>query len=298
MTTAAAAFTVLVVVFMTVAAAALAFMVVVMVTAAAFTFVRMRVIVPAAAAFTVFMLVFIAMTAAAALAFVVVVMVTAAAFTFVRMRVIVPAAAAFTVFVLVFIAVTAAAALAFVVVVMMVTAAAFAFMIVMMATAALVIMMMVVAATAAAAVMAAAAARFNKLNRIERRFDRRHGEPHHTEHLRKIRQRQHGEPVGRLRDAHAAVDERRNGFTHHIDIARHMQNLFDGRLYDPESTRIVYKDIAHFERAHFFDRNAHFTGSGGDRLGALGALGRSKHEAAGSLEDDLRGRSTRREKLR
>ena len=203
-----------------------------------------------------------------------------------RMRVIVPAAAAFTVFVLVFIAVTAAAALAFVVVVMMVTAAA------------LVIMMMVVAATAAAAVMAAAAARFNKLNRIERRFDRRHGEPHHTEHLRKIRQRQHGEPVGRLRDAHAAVDERRNGFTHHIDIARHMQNLFDGRLYDPESTRIVYKDIAHFERAHFFDRNAHFTGSGGDRLGALGALGRSKHEAAGSLEDDLRGRSTRREKLR
>ena len=297
MTTAAAAFTVLVVVFMTVAAAALAFMVAVMVTAAAFTFVRMRVIVPAAAAFTVFMLVFIAMTAAAALAFVVVVMMTAAAFAFMRMRVIVPAAAAFTVFVLVFIAVTTAAALAFVVVVM-VTAAAFAFMIVMMATAALVIMMMVVAATAAAAVMAAAAARFNKLNRIERRFDRRHGEPHHTEHLRKIRQRQHGEPVGRLRDAHAAVDERRNGFTHHIDIARHMQNLFDGRLYDPESTRIVYKDIAHFERAHFFDRNAHFTGSGGDRLGALGALGRSKHEAAGSLEDDLRGRSTRREKLR
>ena len=226
------------------------------------------------------------MTAAAALAFVVVVMMTAAAFAFMRMRVIVPAAAAFTVFVLVFIAVTAAAALAFVVVVMMVTAAA------------LVIMMMVVAATAAAAVMAAAAARFNKLNRIERRFDRRHGEPHHTEHLRKIRQRQHSEPVGRLRDAHAAVDERRNGFTHHIDIARHMQNLFDGRLYDPESTRIVYKDIAHFERAHFFDRNAHFTGSGGDRLGALGALGRSKHEAAGSLEDDLRGRSTRREKLR
>ena len=286
MTTAAAAFTVLVVVFMTVAAAALAFMVAVMVTAAAFTFVRMRVIVPAAATFTVFMLVFIAVTAAAALAFVVVVMMTAAAFAFMRMRVIVPAAAAFTVFVLVFIAVTAAAALAFVVVVMMVTAAA------------LVIMMMVVAATAAAAVMAAAAARFNKLNRIERRFDRRHGEPHHTEHLRKIRQRQHGEPVGRLRDAHAAVDERRNGFTHHIDIARHMQNLFDGRLYDPESTRIVYKDIAHFERAHFFDRNAHFTGSGGDRLGALGALGRSKHEAAGSLEDDLRGRSTRREKLR
>ena len=286
MTTAAAAFTVLVVVFMTVAAAALAFMVAVMVTAAAFTFVRMRVIVPAAATFTVFMLVFIAVTTAAALAFVVVVMMTAAAFAFMRMRVIVPAAAAFTVFVLVFIAVTAAAALAFVVVVMMVTAAA------------LVIMMMVVAATAAAAVMAAAAARFNKLNRIERRFDRRHGEPHHTEHLRKIRQRQHGEPVGRLRDAHAAVDERRNGFTHHIDIARHMQNLFDGRLYDPESTRIVYKDIAHFERAHFFDRNAHFTGSGGDRLGALGALGRSKHEAAGSLEDDLRGRSTRREKLR
>ena len=231
----------------------------------------------AAAAFTVFMLVFIAVTAAAALAFVVVVMMTAAAFAFMRMRVIVPAAAAFTVFVLVFIAVTAAAALAFVVVVMMVTAAA------------LVIMMMVVAA---------AAARFNKLNRIERRFDRRHGEPHHTEHLRKIRQRQHGEPVRRLRDAHAAVDERRNGFTHHIDIARHMQNLFDGRLYDPESTRIVYKDIAHFERAHFFDRNAHFTGSGGDRLGALGALGRSKHEAAGSLEDDLRGRSTQREKLR
>lgn len=223
-------------------------------------------------------------------------MTTAAAFTFVRMRVIVPAAAAFTVFMLVFIAVTTAAALAFVVVVMMVTAAAFAFMIVMMATAALVIMMMVVAATAA--VMAAAAARFNKLNRIERRFDRGHGEPHHTEHLRKIRQRQHSEPVGRLRDTHAAVDERRNGFTHHIDIARHMQNLFDGRLYDPESTRIVYKDIAHFERAHFFDRNAHFTGSGGDRLGALGALGRSKHEAAGSLEDDLRGRSTRREKLR
>ena len=209
----------------------------------------------------------------------------------------VAAAATFTVFMLVLIAVTTAAALAFVVVVM-VTAAAFAFMIVMMATAALVIMMMVVAATAAAAVMAAAAARFNKLNRIERRFDRRHGEPHHTEHLRKIRQRQHGEPVGRLRDAHAAVDERRNGFTHHIDIARHMQNLFDGRLYDPESTRIVYKDIAHFERAHFFDRNAHFTDSGGDRLGALGALGKSKHEAAGSLEDDLRGRSTRREKLR
>lgn len=250
----------------------------------------------AAAAFTVLVVVFMTV-AAAALAFMVAVMVTAAAFTFVRMRVIVPAAAAFTVFVLVFIAVTAAAALAFVVVVMMVTAAAFAFMIVMMATAALVIMMMVVAATAAA-VMAAAAARFNKLNRIERRFDRRHGEPHHTEHLRKIRQRQHGEPVGRLRDAHAAVDERRNGFTHHIDIARHVQNLFDGRLYDPESTRIVYKDIAHFERAHFFDRNAHFTGSGGDRLGALGALGRSKHEAAGSLEDDLRGRSTRREKLR
>ena len=171
------------------------------------------------------------------------------------------------------------------------TAAALAFVVVVMATAALVIMMMVVTATAAAA-------RFNKLNRIERRFDRRHGEPHHAEHLRKIRQRQHGEPVGRLRDAHATVDERRNGFTHHINIARHMQNLFDGRLYDPESTRIVYKDIAHFERAHFFDRNAHFTDSGGDRLGALGALGRSKHEAAGSLEDDLRGRSTRREKLR
>ena len=238
--------------------------------------------------------------AAAAFAFVVVMMVMTAAATFaVLVIVVVTAAARFAVLVIM---VVAAAAAFFVLVIMIVTAAAFAIvMMVMTATAFFAVLVIMIVAAAAAVmmmVMMAAAAALHKLNRIKLGVDLRGRKTDHAEHLREVGQRQDGEAIRRLRNTNAAVDERSDGFAHHINVARHVKHLFDAGPHNPESAGLVNEHVAYFERTHFSDGNRHFACFGLQRLGAFGAFGRGQNEVVRLFKDDFRGRRTLRQELR
>ena len=269
----------------------------VIVAAAAFAFVVVMMVMTAAATFAV--LVIVVVTAAAALLMIMPVIVAAAAFAFVVVMMVMTAAARFAVLVIM---VVAAAAAFFVIVLMIVTAAAFAIVMMVMTAAAFfaVLVIMIVAAAAAVMmmVMMAAAAALHKLNRIKLGVDLRGRKTDHAEHLREVGQRQDGEAIRRLRNTNAAVDERSDGFAHHINVARHVKHLFDAGPHNPESAGLVNEHVAYFERTHFSDGNRHFACFGLQRLGAFGAFGRGQNEVVRLFKDDFRGRRTLRQELR
>ena len=242
---------------------------------------------------------FLALAAAAAFLMIMPVIVAAAAFAFVVVMMVMTAAARFAVLVIM---VVAAAAAFFVLVIMNVTAAAFAIvMMVMTATAFFAVLVIMIVAAAAAVmmmVMMAAAAALHKLNRIKLGVDLRGRKTDHAEHLREVGQRQDGEAIRRLRNTNAAVDERSDGFAHHINVARHVKHLFDAGPHNPESAGLVNEHVAYFERTHFSDGNRHFACFGLQRLGAFGAFGRGQNEVVRLFKDDFRGRRTLRQELR
>ena len=266
----------------------------VLVLAAATAFLPLCVAFVAAAAFALAMVV--ALAATATFAFTVVMAVTAAT------------ALAFAVMV----AVAAAAALAFTVVVAFAATAAFAFTVVMAVTAAtaffftVMVMMTVTAAAATAFVMvvavaaAATAAAFvtNETDRIERGFFFRDFETDHAEHLREVRQGEHGEAVFGVGDAHAAVNERGGGFTHDVDVARHVKDRFDSRTNHPEGTRFVDEHVVHFERAAFFNGHRNVAEFGRDDVGPFGTFGGGEKKRVGAFEKNLGGSSLGRQELR
>ena len=242
---------------------------------------------------------FLALAAAAAFLMIMPVIVAAAAFAFVVVMMVMTAAARFAVLVIM---VVAAAAAFFVLVIMIVTAAAYAIvMMVMTATAFFAVLVIMIVAAAAAVmmmVMMAAAAALHKLNRIKLGVDLRGRKTDHAEHLREVGQRQDGEAIRRLRNTNAAVDERSDGFAHHINVARHVKHLFDAGPHNPESAGLVNEHVAYFERTHFSDGNRHFACFGLQRLGAFGAFGRGQNEVVRLFKDDFRGRRTLRQELR
>lgn len=242
---------------------------------------------------------FLALAAATAFLMIMPVIVAAAAFAFVVVMMVMTAAARFAVLVIM---VVAAAAAFFVIVLMIVTAAAFAIVMMVMTAAAFfaVLVIMIVAAAAAVMmmVMMAAAAALHKLNRIKLGVDLRGRKTDHAEHLREVGQRQDGEAIRRLRNTNAAVDERSDGFAHHINVARHVKHLFDAGPHNPESAGLVNEHVAYFERTHFSDGNRHFACFGLQRLGAFGAFGRGQNEVVRLFKDDFRGRRTLRQELR
>ena len=241
---------------------------------------------------------FLALAAAAAFLMIMPVIVAAAAFAFVVVMMVMTAAARFAVLVIM---VVAAAAAFFVIVLMIVTAAAFAIVMMVMTAAAffaVLVIMIVAAAAAVMMVMMAAAAALHKLNRIKLGVDLRGRKTDHAEHLREVGQRQDGEAIRRLRNTNAAVDERSDGFAHHINVARHVKHLFDAGPHNPESAGLVNEHVAYFERTHFSDGNRHFACFGLQRLGAFGAFGRGQNEVVRLFKDDFRGRRTLRQELR
>ena len=288
MVVAAAAFAFFVI--MMVAAAAFAFFMIVMVAAAAFAFFMVMVV--TTAAFALFMIV---MVAAAAFAFFVIMMVAAAAFAFFVIMMV--AAAAFAFFMVMMVA---AAAFAFFMV-MVVAAAAFALFMVMVVTAAafilFVIMMMPAAAFAVMVVMMAAAAVRLEANRIERLLSLRDFQADHFQHLRQIRQRQHGKSFGRLGNFNAAIDKRSNGLAHDSHVTRHLQHLFNSRAHHPEAALIVDEEVVHMQRTHGFNCHRHFALHRLNSLRHRGALRRSKSDLMRLVENSLSGRRLRRQKL-
>ena len=184
----------------------------------------------AAATFAFFMMmVMMAFAAAAAFAFlmIVVMMVTAAT------------AAAFFVVVVMMVAAAAATAL-FLIVVMMVTAVA--------ATAFFTVVMMVMAAATATT---AASGTVDDADRIEPFFDFGDFKTDHREHLRDVFLRNDGKAPFGFGNAHAAVDQGARRFTHEVEVARDVKNLFHGRTNRPEFALFVHEHVVDFKHAAF-----------------------------------------------
>ena len=154
---------------------------------------------------------------------------------------------------------------------------------------------MVVAVAAAAT---AAAFVTNETDRIERGFFFRDFETDHAEHLREVRQGEHGEAVFGVGDAHAAVNERSGGFTHDVDVARHVKDRFDSRTNHPEGTRFVDEHVVHFERAAFFNGHRNVAEFGRDDVGPFGTFGGGEKKRVGAFEKNLGGSSLGRQELR
>ena len=192
------------------------------------------------------MMVVMAFTAAATFAFfmmmVMMAFAAAAAFAFLMIVVMMVAAATATAFVLIVVMmVTAATAAAFfVVVVMMVAAAA--------ATALfLIVVMMVTAATATTA----ASGTVDDADRIEPFFDFGDFKTDHREHLRDVFLRNDGKAPFGFGNAHAAVDQGARRFTHEVEVARDVKNLFHGRTNRPEFALFVHEHVVDFKHAAF-----------------------------------------------
>ena len=200
----------------------------------------------AAATFAFFMMmVMMAFAAAAAFAFlmIVVMMVTAATatafFLIVVMMVTAATAAAFFVVVVMMVAAAAATAL-FLIVVMMVTAVA--------ATAFFTVVMMVMAAATATT---AASGTVDDADRIEPFFDFGDFKTDHREHLRDVFLRNDGKAPFGFGNAHAAVDQGARRFTHEVEVARDVKNLFHGRTNRPEFALFVHEHVVDFKHAAF-----------------------------------------------
>ena len=183
----------------------------------------------------------------------------AATFAFFMMMVMMAfaAAAAFAFLMIVVMMVTAATATAFfLIVVMMVTAATAAafFLIVMMvvtaaaATAFFTVVMMVMAAATATT---AASGTVDDADRIEPFFDFGDFKTDHREHLRDVFLRNDGKPPFGFGNAHAAVDQGARRFTHEVEVARDVKNLFHGRTNRPEFALFVHEHVVDFKHAAF-----------------------------------------------
>ncbi len=214
----------------------------------------------AAATFAFFMMmVMMAFAAAAAFAFlmIVVMMVTAATAFFLIVVMMVTAATAAAFFLIVVMMVTAATAAAFFVVVVMMVAAAAAtalfLIVVMMVTAATaaafftVVMMVMTAATAAAT----ARGTVDDADRVEPFFDFGDFKTDHREHLRDVFLRNDGKAPFGFGNAHAAVDQGARRFTHEVEVARDVKNLFHGRTNRPEFALFVHEHVVDFKHAAF-----------------------------------------------
>ena len=218
----------------------------------------------AAATFAFFMMmVMMAFAAAAAFAFlmIVVMMVTAAtatAFFLIVVMMVMTAATAAAFFLIVVMMVTAATAAAFfVIVVMMVmtaaTAAAFFLIVMMVVTAAAatafftVVMMVMAAATATTA----ASGTVDDADRVEPFFDFGDFKTDHREHLRDVFLRNDGKAPFGFGNAHAAVDQGARRFTHEVEVARDVKNLFHGRTNRPEFALFVHEHVVDFKHAAF-----------------------------------------------
>ena len=216
----------------------------------------------AAATFAFFMMmVMMAFAAATAFAFlmIVVMMVTAATATafFLIVVMMVTAATAAAFFLIVVMMVTAATAAAFFVVVVMMVAAAAAtalfLIVVMMVTAATaaafftVVMMVMTAATAAAT----ARGTVDDADRVEPFFDFGDFKTDHREHLRDVFLRNDGKAPFGFGNAHAAVDQGARRFTHEVEVARDVKNLFHGRTNRPEFALFVHEHVVDFKHAAF-----------------------------------------------
>ena len=235
------------------------------IAAATFAFFMMMVMMAfaAAAAFAFLMIVVMMVTAATAAAFflIVVMMVTAAtaaAFFVIVVMMVMTAATAAAFFLIVMMVVTAAAATAFfVIVVMMVmtaaTAAAFFLIVMMVVTAAAatafftVVMMVMAAATATTA----ASGTVDDADRIEPFFDFGDFKTDHREHLRDVFLRNDGKAPFGFGNAHAAVDQGARRFTHEVEVARDVKNLFHGRTNRPEFALFVHEHVVDFKHAAF-----------------------------------------------
>ena len=183
----------------------------------------------------------------------------AATFAFFMMMVMMAfaAAAAFAFLMIVVMMVTAATATAFfLIVVMMVTAATAAafFLIVMMvvtaaaATAFFTVVMMVMAAATATT---AASGTVDDADRIEPFFDFGDFKTDHREHLRDVFLRNDGKAPFGFGNAHAAVDQGARRFTHEVEVARDVKNLFHGRTNRPEFALFVHEHVVDFKHAAF-----------------------------------------------
>ena len=201
----------------------------------------------AAATFAFFMMmVMMAFAAAAAFAFlmIVVMMVTAATaaafFLIVVMMVTAATAAAFFVIVVMMVMTAATAAAFFLIVMMVVTAAA--------ATAFFTVVMMVMAAATATAT---ASGTVDDADRIEPFFDFGDFKTDHREHLRDVFLRNDGKAPFGFGNAHAAVDQGARRFTHEVEVARDVKNLFHGRTNRPEFALFVHEHVVDFKHAAF-----------------------------------------------
>ena len=208
------------------------------------------------------MMVVMAFTAAATFAFfmmmVMMAFAAAAAFAFLMIVVMmVTAATATALFLIVVMMVTAATAAAFFVVVVMMVAAATAaafFLIVMMvvtaaaATAFFTVVMMVMAAATATT---AASGTVDDADRIEPFFDFGDFKTDHREHLRDVFLRNDGKAPFGFGNAHAAVDQGARRFTHEVEVARDVKNLFHGRTNRPEFALFVHEHVVDFKHAAF-----------------------------------------------
>ena len=186
----------------------------------------------AAATFAFFMMmVMMAFAAAAAFAFlmIVVMMVMTAA-----------TAAAFFVIVVMMVMTAATAAAFFLIVMMVVTAAA--------ATAFFTVVMMVMAAATATT---AASGTVDDADRIEPFFDFGDFKTDHREHLRDVFLRNDGKAPFGFGNAHAAVDQGARRFTHEVEVARDVKNLFHGRTNRPEFALFVHEHVVDFKHAAF-----------------------------------------------
>ena len=216
--------------------------------AATFAFFMMMVMMAfaAAAAFAFLMIVVMMVTAATATAFflIVVMMVTAATaaalFLIVVMMVTAATAAAFFVIVVMMVMTAATAAAFFLIVMMVVTAAA--------ATAFFTVVMMVMAAATATT---AASGTVDDADRIEPFFDFGDFKTDHCEHLRDVFLRNDGKAPFGFGNAHAAVDQGARRFTHEVEVARDVKNLFHGRTNRPEFALFVHEHVVDFKHAAF-----------------------------------------------
>ena len=168
------------------------------------------------------------------------------------------AAAAFTFFVIMVMMVAFAAAAAFaflMIVVMMVmtaaTAAAFFLIVMMVVTAAAATAFFTVVMMVMAAATTAASGTVDDADRIEPFFDFGDFKTDHREHLRDVFLRNDGKAPFGFGNAHAAVDQGARRFTHEVEVARDVKNLFHGRTNRPEFALFVHEHVVDFKHAAF-----------------------------------------------
>ena len=166
------------------------------------------------------------------------------------------AAATFAFFMMmVMMALAAAAATAFFTVVMMVmtaaTAAAFFLIVMMVVTAAAATAFFTVVMMVMAAATTAASGTVDDADRIEPFFDFGDFKTDHREHLRDVFLRNDGKAPFGFGNAHAAVDQGARRFTHEVEVARDVKNLFHGRTNRPEFALFVHEHVVDFKHAAF-----------------------------------------------